>query len=127
MKLGFHKPSFFAFLILLVVEVCIALFVHDRFIRPFIGDVLVICLIAAFIQTFTRGRLSLPAALGIFAFACLVEVSQYFQLASRLNLPGSSAAGIALGATFDWLDILAYAVGTFVVIIVQRMRKPSTV
>ncbi len=29
-----------AFVLLLVVEVCIALFVHDAFVRPYVGDVL---------------------------------------------------------------------------------------
>lgn len=34
-----------AFVILLMVEICIALFVHDRFIRPYVGDVLVTVLL----------------------------------------------------------------------------------
>ena len=33
---------FWIFLLLLIIEVLIALFVHDRFVRPYIGDVLVV-------------------------------------------------------------------------------------
>jgi hypothetical protein len=32
----------FISLVILVLEICIALFVHDRFIRPFFGDVLAV-------------------------------------------------------------------------------------
>lgn len=36
-----NKRYLAIFLILLIIEVFIALFVHDNFIRPYIGDVLV--------------------------------------------------------------------------------------
>ena len=37
-----------AFVILFLIEAAIALWVHDRFIRPYIGDVLVVVLVYVF-------------------------------------------------------------------------------
>lgn len=39
-----------AFLLLLCVEVLIALYVHDDFIRPYIGDVLVVGVVYCFLR-----------------------------------------------------------------------------
>ena len=62
-------------LILLVVEVLIALYVHDDFIRPYIGDVLVVIVIYTFIRVFIPdGFRILPIC--IFVFAIIVEVLQ---------------------------------------------------
>ena len=47
--------------VLLAVEVLIALFVHDNFIRPYIGDVLVTVLVCAFLRIFIpKGVKPLP-------------------------------------------------------------------
>ena len=42
-----------AMVIIFLVEVCIALFVRDRFIRPYVGDMLVVVLIYTFLRIFT--------------------------------------------------------------------------
>lgn len=39
-------------ILLLVTEVCIAVFIHEQFVRPFIGDVLVVILIYCLVKTF---------------------------------------------------------------------------
>lgn len=44
-------------LLLLMTEVLIALFVHDRFIRPYAGDILVVLLIYALVRIFFRNGL----------------------------------------------------------------------
>lgn len=41
-----------ATVILLLTEVLIALYVHDAFVRPYIGDVLVVIVIYTFIRIF---------------------------------------------------------------------------
>ena len=40
------------FLILLMIEVVIAIYVHDDFIRPYIGDVLVVAVVYCFVRIF---------------------------------------------------------------------------
>ncbi|MCW5910752.1 MAG: DUF2809 domain-containing protein [Cyclobacteriaceae bacterium] len=39
-------------LAIFIAEVLIALFVHDSFIRPYVGDVLVVILIYCFVKSF---------------------------------------------------------------------------
>jgi hypothetical protein len=42
------RPAYaLAALIIFAIEVCIALFVHDGFIRPYVGDVLAVALVYA--------------------------------------------------------------------------------
>jgi hypothetical protein len=104
---------------LFAVELFIALFVHDGFVRPFLGDVLVVMLIYCAVRTVWDGP-PLSAALGVFAFACAIEVAQAFQLVARLGLTHHAVLRTALGTQFDPLDIVAYALGTGLILLVER-------
>ncbi len=111
---------------LFAIEVAIALFVHDNFIRPFVGDVLVVMLICAFLRLFIPEKIKL---LPIFAtaFAVTVEVLQYFDFVKILGLENNLVISTALGRTFDIKDIICYIVGgaTFFVaeIILRRTAR----
>jgi hypothetical protein len=108
--LRFHTRYALLSLGLLIIEVLIALFVHDRVIRPFVGDVLVVILIYGFIRTFFRFD-KLAVAVGTWLFAVGIEVLQYFNFAARLGFGDNKLLNIILGSTFDWFDILAYSLG----------------
>jgi len=110
------------FLLLLGVEVCIALFVHDRFVRPYVGDVLVVGVI------YTLARTILPTGLpwlpaGVTAFALCVEVGQAFDLVDRLGLGHIPFFRVLLGATFDWADMGCYVVGGGLVVVVEWLAR----
>ena len=63
------------FILLLIAEVFIGAFVNDSFIRPYMGDVLVVMLICAFLRIFfTEKPKLLPLYTAIFAVS--VEVLQ---------------------------------------------------
>ena len=112
-NLTFNRRYFFIALIVLAIEIFIARFMHDRIVRPFIGDVLVVVLLYALLKTVC----ALPArtaAWSVFVFACVIEVLQYFHLPALLGLESNRLAVIVLGATFDPMDILAYALGALV-------------
>lgn len=96
--------------LLLCIEVVIALFVHDRFIRPYMGDVLVVVVIYTFIRIFIPEKLRL-LPLYIFVFAAGVEGLQYLQIVDRLGLQNNPFLRILIGSVFDWKDIGCYAVG----------------
>lgn len=98
------------FLVLMAVETMIAMYVHDSVIRPYVGDMLVVAVVYCFVRMFLprKGRF-LP--FGVFLFAALVEVLQYFDLVTLLGLSGSRVARIVLGSVFDWKDLGCYAVG----------------
>ncbi|MFT4601708.1 MAG: hypothetical protein ACI857_001891 [Arenicella sp.] len=108
--------------VILIVEVLIGLFVRDSFIRPFVGDLLVVVLIYTFLMMFFSWN-PIKTAIGVFIFACGIEVTQYFQLNKVLGLESNSVADVALGSTFDPLDLLAYAFGTLLIILVEKRKS----
>lgn len=80
------------------------------FVRGFLGDMLAVVFLFLLVKACVDAR-SARIALGVFTFACVVETLQYLRLADALGLAQGGAARIVLGATFDPLDILAYAAG----------------
>ena len=103
----------FITVLLLAVEVIIALFVHDRFIRPYFGDMLVVVVIYTFVRIFIPEKYRL-LPLFVFIFSAGVEVLQYFEIVQRLGLGGNIFLRTLLGSTFDPKDIACYAVGCVV-------------
>ena len=60
--------------VLLVIEVLIALFVHDNFVRPYIGDVLVVIVIYTFVRIFIPEKCRLlPLWIFVFAVSMLYD------------------------------------------------------
>ncbi len=108
----------FASLIQLVLIVLIALFVRDRFIRPYGGDILITALICSLIRIIfpSEGRLKSDMILPVcvFLFAAAVEIGQYFGLVSLLGLDGIPLFRIALGTVFSPADLVCYAAGCVV-------------
>lgn len=117
MKMNYKYLS--TFIMLLVVEIYIALFVHDNIIRPFVGDALVVGLIYFFIRSFMRKPRFL--AVYIFLFACLIEVGQYFNLVSLLHMENLKGAKIIIGSTFDLNDIFCYFFGTISLFVYEAL------
>ena len=77
--LTFKKNYFTAAILLFVVEILIAVFVHDNFVRPYFGDVLVVILIYCFIKSFLK-LLVLPAVLLVLIFSFSIEFLQYLNI-----------------------------------------------
>lgn len=118
-SLNFHPKYFILTILLLSIEICIALFVHDNFIRPYIGDVLVVILIYCFIKSF----FNLPpniTAIAVLLFSFVVETLQYFKVVNLLGLQNSKVASIIIGTSFAWQDIIAYIAGIAIVILAEK-------
>lgn len=110
MKKKLKLTYFLIFITLLMTEVFIALFVHDSFVRPYIGDVLVVGVICAFLRIFIPDRIRLLPILTS-AFAAGVELLQLVDYVDAIGLSASRFFSILLGRTFDVKDIVCYAVG----------------
>ena len=95
---------------LLATEVFIGLFIHDGFVRPFIGDVLVVILIYTFIRIFIPEKVRL-LPLFIFIFAAAVEILQLIRIVEILGLQDNAFMSTVIGTSFDIRDILCYFVG----------------
>jgi len=91
---------------LFIVEVVIALYVHDGLIRPSGGDVL-----AAAFRVVIRRASSLRLAIAAFGIGACVEIFQALQLPERLGLTHYAVLRVLVGTTFQWGDLLAYAIG----------------
>jgi len=90
-NLRFHTGHFMKMLAVFIVEVFIALFVHDAFIRPYVGDVIAVAFVYYFIRTFLSFK-PVYAALFSLLFAFVVEYGQYAGLISFLGLRDQSWA-----------------------------------
>lgn len=118
----FNPLYFNIALMIFVIEVLIALYVRDRVIRPYAGDVLVVIMIYCFIRAYFEASV-LKVALWVLAFAFTLEILQYFQIIDLLGLRHNKLARIVIGTQFEWLDLVAYAAGTGIVIAVEHMRR----
>jgi len=105
--------------LLFAIEVLIALFVHDKIVRPYIGDVLVVILIYCFVKSFLNIKV-LTAALLVLLFSFSIETFQYFNLVEKLGLEHNKTARIVIGSSFEWIDFVAYSLGILIVLAVEK-------
>lgn len=117
----FHALYFYIALIIFVIEVLIAMYVKDKFIRPYVGDVLVVIMIYCFIRTYVNSSV-IKVALFVLAFAFTLEMMQYFQIIDVVGLRNNKIARIVIGTKFEWLDLVAYVAGIGIVIAIEWYR-----
>jgi len=120
--LTFNFRFFVSALLLFIVEVMIALFVHDRFIRPYFGDYLVVILIYCAVRTVIKASV-LKVAIAVLLFSYCIEVLQYFSIVERLGLTNNELARVVIGYGFEWLDLLAYTLGIVTVLFLEAVVK----
>lgn len=92
---------------------------HDRIVRPYVGDYLVVILLYCVVRCFLDVRV-LAAAVWVLVFSYAVEVSQYFHLADHLGFREPSLARVLLGTYFTWTDMLMYTLGILTVLGVEK-------
>ena len=109
-RLRFHPGYFVLTVILFITEVLIALYVHDRVVRPYIGDILVVMLIYCFIQSFFDLP-TVPTIIAVLTFSFMIETLQYAQIVDRLGLADNRVASTVIGNSFAWMDIWMYILG----------------
>lgn len=120
MKINFKYLIFF--ILFLLIEIIIAKYINDSFVRPYMGDVLVVILIYCFVQIFQQKKLKwLPAY--IFVFAVVVEILQLVNVLSILGLKGNRLARIVFGTNFDFKDIICYFIGTLILFAWQYIDR----
>ena len=121
MRIKFNKKYALWALALLGIEFLIAtVFSRIGFIRGYIGDVLVVILLYCLVLSVVKVRNKSKLIGGIFLFAVLVEVLQYFGVATYLGFTKGSLGYIILGNHFSWGDILSYAIGSLILQLTTR-------
>lgn len=111
-----------AFVILLFIEVMIALYVRDSFVRPYVGDMLVVIAIYCFIRIFIPDKICL-LPLYIFIFATGVEILQYFNIVEILGLENNTFFSLLIGSVFDIKDIGCYGVGCLILGMIEIINS----
>jgi uncharacterized protein DUF2809 len=122
MIIRFNWKYFGLAVLLFGIEVLIALFVKDRIIRPYVGDVLVVMLIYCFVKSF----LQLPVvatAIGVLLFAYGIEALQFFNFIEMIGLENCEIARVVLGHSYEFVDLLAYTLGILLVLSVEFLGK----
>ena len=122
MQLKFSRSALCFTLVLLMLLVLLATMGAGLgWIRSFAGDVIAVIFVYAVLRTFIEGN-RLLLALIAFLTGAAVEFGQY--LAKQFDVViGNPALRIILGATPDWLDVLAYAVGAGIVVVYLLARR----
>ena len=111
-----------AFILLVLTEVFIALYVHDNFIRPYIGDILVVMVIYCAVRTVFPIKIKL-LPLWVFLFAVFVEFLQYIGIVNILGLSENAFFRILIGSVFDWKDIMCYGTGCIILAVYEIYQK----
>lgn len=119
--LQFNRNYFTLTILLFIIEIAIALFVHDNFIRPYFGDFLVVMLLYCFLKSFLNVSVWVAAGF-VLLFSFAIETAQYFNMVEKLGLQHYKIARVVLGNSFAWMDLLAYVLGILTVISIEKIR-----
>lgn len=115
----FNLKYFLLALLLFLTEVLIALFVHDQIIRPYFGDVLVVILMYYSIKAVVDFPVK-ATAIAVLIISFIIEGLQYLNIVEKLGLQDNKIAATVIGTSFSWVDICAYIMGFFLVLIFER-------
>lgn len=113
------------FCLIFLIEIYIGIFVKDKIIRPYIGDILVIPLIYSFLNIFFKNNYK-KYITAIVIFAIFIEILQFYNLVKILGI-NNKVLKIVIGSTFDFKDIICYVLGgiiSYVIINLSKMKSP---
>jgi len=111
MKLTFNPYYFVAFLCLLLIEACIAIFLKDGFIRYTVGDFLAVMLLYCFFKSVAKAH-SLHIAIATLVIAYIIELIQLTNFVRYDMIKEYKWISIVLGSHFSIGDLIAYSLGT---------------
>lgn len=107
---------------ILAVEIYIGACVRDAWVRPYAGDLLAVVLVYATL----RMVLALPApALATVSFlvGAIVEAIQYLGIPEILGIAHHPLLAVVVGTTFQWEDLLAYAIGALIALLLDAKTR----
>ncbi len=110
------------FIILLIIEIFIAAYIQDDFIRPYLGDFLVVILIYCFLMAISQLSV-FKALVTVFLFSFAVEFFQLINIVKVLQYQPPKIVMIILGSSFSVWDLLAYSLGLFTCLLLEYIRN----
>lgn len=121
----FDKKSFIIAVFTFLIEVIIALFINDKIIRPFVGDILVVIFIYYFIKAFINTK-TINIAIFTLIFSFIIEILQYFKFVEIIGLGHNKAARTIIGTSFSWIDLLCYFIGFILLFFIDKDLNNKT-
>lgn len=122
MKLTFRPGYAIATVLVFLIEVLIALYVRDSFVRPYGGDILAVVFVYLGFRAITTMGVG-TAAFAAFGVAFLVEIAQALNIITLIGLADNQIARVVLGTSFAWGDIAAYLAGFALILMGERIRS----
>eukprot|EP01042_Synura_sphagnicola_P015128 gene15128-19128_t len=104
----------------LVVELVIALYIHDSLIRPYLGDSLAVVLVYLGLRAISPASVSVALVIAL-GTATIIEFGQLFHVLDLVGLSHNRIARIILGTGFDLKDFIAYGAGGGLVWLVEAL------
>jgi hypothetical protein len=126
-----RKNYLLGFFSLLIIEIFIAIFIKDNFIRPYLGDFLVVIMLYCFLMGISRFAIYKSLFI-VLVFSFTIEFLQLIDIAKLLQYqaPKSIIIIIILGNSFSVWDLVAYLLGLISCLIIEilknRTYSPST-
>ncbi|KEJ01440.1 hypothetical protein N494_10890 [Clostridium botulinum A2B7 92] len=113
----------FATFIVMFLGLCsrkLKYFIPD-FLNVYLGDALWALMIFMLYGFIFKGTKTKIVALMALAFCYLIEISQLYHSNWIDNIRKTTLGGLILGYVFSWKDLLAYAIGIGIGIIVEEV------
>jgi hypothetical protein len=95
----------------------IGMYVHDSFVRPYIGDMLVVILLWALVRIIIPNK-AVWLSGAILVFSVIVELTQLIPLVDLLGIK-NRLMRVLMGTSFAYGDLFAYAAGCAVTAVVD--------
>lgn len=109
-------------MLLLLIEILIALFAHDDFIRPILGDYIATLLVFCLLASFMKLSITKIAVLAL-VISYTIEGLQYLSILKLLRLDKFKMLNIVVGNSFSWIDMLAYTMAIVTVLSIHNYKK----
>jgi len=117
-----QKNWFYLASCLFCLEAFIAAFLHDRLVRPYVGDLLAVVFLYCLAKSLFPALPAGPTVVGVLLVAYTLEALQYLHLLQHLGLQHSRLAAIVLGSHFEWIDMVAYTLGALLIWGAEKVR-----
>ncbi len=111
------------FIVLVGIEFVIGIFVHDNFIRPYVGDVIIVWVLYTFVKVFAPEKWnSYIIAVAILIFSFIVEFLQLIHIVDILGIENNFLR-VLIGTSFSTRDLLCYTIGTVIICMINFMSE----
>lgn len=118
----FRRNYFLVCLLLFIIELIIAIWVKDDFVRPYLGDVIVIGWLYTLFRTFINRKAKFLLIITLF-ISFVIEWLQYVDFITFMGWAKNKVLRVILGTSFAWEDIICYLVGFIIVYSIEKWRK----